>query len=488
MEGQLAAEQTQQRTLLLAHAYAGIGNMDQSLFYFSQAVDQAKQNKQDLLLQIWQLLEETPLTTLQQLHQDQAVAGEEQGWISLALLNKQSNAMTSYNQAIQQWMKQYPNHPAVQLIDQQQLNSKQAVSPKHITLLLPLTGPLQASGQAIRNAFFAAYFQDKTSQPDSAPNVSVLDTNQSDMTTLYKQAIANGSDFVVGPLTKTNVKAISNIDKLPVPILALNALPQQKPKANLYEYSLSPAQEAVSTANRAWSENHSPHAVIIMPSNAWGQQISQAFQNQWQQLGGQVLTTVTYQTRQDLYPSIKHMLDLDLSQQRIDTLENTLGKKVRYTPMIRQDINTIFIVAMPNMARQITPLLKFYYAGDIPVYATSNIYNGIANTATDNDMNGLIFSDMPFVLLKHLPATYPYQNLKSQLATLYPTNFKNHSKLYAFGMDAYLLSQQLPRLRITPLLGVYGATGQLTLSEDQTIHRRLLWAQMDRGAPRLLIN
>jgi outer membrane PBP1 activator LpoA protein len=484
----LPQDQNQQRTLLLAHAYAGVGNMDQSLFYFTQATDQNPKNKQDLLLQIWQLLEETPLSILNQLHQDQAISREEQGWLSLAILNKQSNALNTYHQAIQTWMQQFPDHPALALINQNQLNSNPIKTPKHITLLLPLTGPLAKSGQAIRNAFFAAYYSDQKNHPGNTPTVSVIDTNQGDMATLYQQAITQGSDFIVGPLTKAHVTDMANLDKLPIPVLALNNTATNDPKPNLYSYSLSPVQEATDTANRSWSENHNPHAVMIIPNNPWGQQIGQAFQTQWQQLGGQVLSTVTYQSRNDLYQSLKQLLDLDLSQRRIRILENTIGQHVRATPIIRQDINTIFVVALPNMARQITPLLKFYYAGDIPVYATSNIYNGIANTAADNDMNGLIFSDMPFVLLKHLPSAYPYYNLKDQLAALYPTSFKNNSKLYAFGLDAYLLTQQLPRLEVTPLLGIYGATGQLTLGANQAIHRKLLWAQMDRGVPRLLIN
>jgi len=487
LQNNLSPTQTLSRTLLLAHAYAGIGNMDQSLFYFTQATH-LKTNNQDLLLQIWQLLEETPLTTLQQLHLDQSLTQEEQGWLSLAILNKQADASASYHQAMQSWMQQYPKHPAAALINAHQLNTQAIQTAKHITLLLPLTGPLAQSGQAIRNAFFAAYYSDQKNHPSNAPTISVLDTNQTKMADLYQQAITNSSDFIVGPLTKDHVAAMANISNLSIPVLALNDINLPKQKTNFYSYSLSPVQEAINTANRAWSENHTPHAAMIIPNNNWGQNIGNAFQKQWQQLGGNVLSTVTYRDRKDLYQSIKHLLALDLSQRRIRTLQNTIGEHVRATPIIRQDLNTIFIVALPKMARQIAPLLKFYYAGNIPVYATSNIYNGISNSAADNDMNGLIFSDMPFVLLKHLPAAFPYAQLKGQLAALYPKNYKLHTKLYAFGLDAYLLTQQLPRLEVSPLLGIYGATGQLTLGNNQTIHRKLLWAQMDHGEPRLLIN
>ena len=122
------------------------------------------------------------------------------------------------------------------------------------------------------------------------------------------------------------------------------------------------------------------------------------------------------------------------------------------------------------MARQIVPMLKFYYAQYIPQYAISTIYNGNNNTATDLDLNGLIFNDMPFVLLKHFPSDYPYNDLRKLFAA-YPNNFTDNKILYAFGLDAFLLTHSLNQLQIAPLLGV--VTGQLFLDNQHRIHRLL---------------
>ena len=489
----LADDQNLNRKLLLAKAYDGEDNPSQALSYFSQCYAPSSANNQEISLSIWRILQTMSLTTLSQLAHDKTLSSSEtsieQGWISLAILYNQDNQaehLADYKQAISQWITTYPDHPALALIDQKQLQNSMS-APKHITLLLPLTGPFAKSGEAIRNAFFAAYYQDR-SHSQSAPSISVEDTYQNSVQDLYQQAVANGSDYIVGPLLKNNVDAIASLSQLSIPVLALNSPTITQTKPNFYSFSLSPVQEATATAQRAFAQNHAPHAVMIIPNNDWGSHIGQAFQTQWQQLGGQVLSSVTYQSRNDLYQSIKKLLELDLSQNRIHNVENTLGKKVRATPVIRQDMDCIFIVAETSMARQIAPLLKFYYAGNIPTYSISTIYDGTPGTAADNDMNGLIFSDMPFVLLKNLPQTYPYWNIKNQLQTLYPKSFAENSKLYALGLDAYLLTQEMPKLAITPLLGLTGATGQLTINADQSINRQVLWVQMINGSPKLLQN
>jgi outer membrane PBP1 activator LpoA protein len=473
-----------ERILLLANAYEGMGNTLQALAYFSQSYDHSKEPSQDLSLHIWQLLHQLPFATLNQLEQDETLSTVEKGWMSLALIEAKPYDANTFHQAISNWIATYPNHPALTFIDQKQI-AQPSPTPKHISLLLPLTGPFASSGQAVRNAFFAAYYQDQLAS-QAAPSISVLDTNQNDVSHLYQEAIANGSDYVVGPLLKDNVNEIKALHELSIPVLALNNPSNSELKSNFYSFALSPVQEAIATASYAFLQHHSPHAVMIVPGNDWGMPISDAFQKQWEQLGGQVISTLRYQKREDLYQSIKQLLGLDLSQNRIQSLENTLGKKVRATPMIRQDIDCLFVVATPSMVRQIAPLLKFYYAGSIPTYTTSTIYNGIQNTPADNDMDGLIFSDMPFVVLKNLPPSYAYPTIKSQLQTLYPKSFMENIKLYALGLDAYLLSQELPKLSITPSLSIVGATGNLTLNADQSISRQLLWVQMIDGSTKLL--
>jgi hypothetical protein len=122
------------------------------------------------------------------------------------------------------------------------------------------------------------------------------------------------------------------------------------------------------------------------------------------------------------------------------------------------------------MARQIVPLLKYYYVSNVPIYATSVVYSG-APSAQDSDLNGVTFADMPWTL----------QNANANTSAI--KSDAKSSRLYALGRDAYLISNQFYRLRVLPNFPVYGATGALTLTSQQQIYRRLAWVQMHNGRP-----
>ncbi|HVY53661.1 MAG TPA: penicillin-binding protein activator, partial [Gammaproteobacteria bacterium] len=55
-----------------------------------------------------------------------------------------------------------------------------------------------------------------------------------------------------------------------------------------------------------------------------------------------------------------------------------------------------------------------------------------------------------------------------------------YNRLYAIGRDAYLLSQSLTRLNTLPNFPIYGATGALSL-EQQQVHQRLPWVTIRDG-------
>ncbi|WP_280522018.1 penicillin-binding protein activator [Candidatus Coxiella mudrowiae] len=75
-----------------------------------------------------------------------------------------------------------------------------------------------------------------------------------------------------------------------------------------------------------------------------------------------------------------------------------LNNKIRQCR--REDFDTIFLVANSRQERQIIPLLRFYYADDVSIYATSAIYS--PSVIIDYDLDGMIFDDMPWVLAPEL--------------------------------------------------------------------------------------
>ncbi|QLH41552.1 MAG: penicillin-binding protein activator [Coxiellaceae bacterium] len=340
-----------------------------------------------------------------------------------------------------------------------------------------MQGALASSSQAIRNGFLAAYYTDKQSNPQ-APEVTVIDTG-SDVRNAYQQAINQGANFVVGPLTKPQVQQIASMGNLSVPTLALNSLDGRgSAPNNLYFFSLSPRDEAIQTAQRAAQTGYH-RALIIAPNSAWGQGIAQAFKEQWNSQGGTVVDSLAFGSSQQLTKQLAGFLHVS----EIKPAKNKKGQ-VSPPPTRRQDMDMIFLVASPQQARLIKPLLKFFYAGNVPVYATSEIYTGIPAPRFDTDLDGIIFGDMPWVLVNPNQLPSNLGTVHDRVATLWPDSFHNYPKLYGFGVDAYRLVSILGRLPSTP--GVPEATGKLYLGPDHQVLRQLDWAQMRGGVPALI--
>lgn len=352
--------------------------------------------------------------------------------------------------------------------------------PQRVALLLPLRGQYAASAQAIRNGFLAAYYYDKQRNPN-VPSVTVIDVSDN-VQTAYQQAISGGANFIVGPLTKPQVEALARENQLQVPTLALNTIGDQRTPNNLYQFGLSPVYEADQAAQKAWQDGHH-NAIIIAQAGPWGQSIANAFANRWQQLGGQIVANLDFTPRQDISSAIGNLLQVDKSVVSSKGFKQALKDKIPLNEMRRQDFDVVFLVALPQQARLIKPLLKFYFAGDIPVYATSSIYGGTPSPQYDRDLNGIIFPDMPWVLDTPNQLPSGIGTIQSNIVTLWPKSYTSYPKLYAFGIDAYNLVGDLNQLAGAPQSGIGGATGTLYLGPQHQIYRQLQWAQMRNGVP-----
>jgi outer membrane PBP1 activator LpoA protein len=353
--------------------------------------------------------------------------------------------------------------------------------PQKVALLLPLQGQYSGSAQAIRNGFLAAYYHDKQRNPN-IPSVTVLDTSGKDVRTVYQQAVNEGATFIVGPLTKPQVSELSQ-EKLSVPTLALNTLDgQQRVNNDLYFFSLSPRDEAEQVAQKAFQDGH--HQIIIIAQGTpWGQSIANTFAQRWQELGGQIVDTLAFSSRQDLSESMRNLLKVEKKITTSKGFREAQENKVPLTDLRRQDFDSIFLVASPQQGRLIRPLLRFYFAGNVPVYATSSIYAGVPSPQFDNDLNGVIFADMPWVLDNQSQLPSGMGEVQASVMSLWPSSYNNYAKLYGFGVDAYNLVDDLNRLVSSPQQGISGVTGTLYLGPQHQIFRRMEWARMQSGTP-----
>ncbi len=390
-------------------------------------------------------------------------------WFQLALIaEQQANNPTKLVSEIQAWQQQHPNHPANQLLPnpQQLQTAAQFKAPAQIALLLPLSGRFSAVGNAVRNGFMTAYYQ-LDQQLAVKPSLRFYDTNKQPITTLYQQAVENGATFVIGPLSKTNVEQLVNNVSISVPTLVLNYTDNPPNSSQLIEFGLSPLQSAQQSAQLAWRHGVSK-VLTITPNSAWGDSALASFIATWKAQGGQIVSSLKFDNH-NLANQIADLLHIDRSVLRKNQVEKLIGQRVKFIPRRRYDANGIFLLAAPEQARDIHPLLKFYFAGSLPIYATPEVYHGYKQAERNRDLNGIHFVDMPFLLSKN-----PYiQKLRQQIESAWPRSYQNNNRFFAVGIDAFSLSLLYPRLTVLPNFGVNGFSGRLYL-EGQRIYRQLL--------------
>lgn len=348
--------------------------------------------------------------------------------------------------------------------------------PRQIAVLLPLSGRYAQAGAILRDGIMA---KSLTIDPRARPVLEFHDTGEDkdQAWKAYERAVAAGAEFVIGPLSKEAVTFFSLAPALPVPVLALNySLSPLPPPAGFYQFGLSPEDEAVQAAARAWQDGRR-RPVILTPDNAWGQRIAESFRQQWLALGGDIAGERAYGAEaSDFSPAIREVFELDLSDKRHRRLQQVAGAQLKFSTRRRQDVDFIFIAAQPRQARLLRPQLKFHYAGDLPVYSTSHVFSGNVDPAQDRDLNGIVFCDIPWVANREKPSVY------GEINRLWPQNDEQFWRLYALGIDALAVSAAL---RNAPQeLSHPGESGRLDIDANRRIQRELTWAQFKDGAPR----
>ena len=408
---------------------------------------------------------------------------EVRGWLTLgALASATGQQGVGWTHGVIRWQENNSDHPAIAILSDLELPDSDLLEfPRQIALLLPLSGSNATAGKAIQNGFFGAYFS-AVAALQGSQQVRVYDVNDAvSARQAYAVAVENGAEFVVGPLLRRNVNDLAEEILLPVPILTLNFLPDNYlAPPGLYQFALAPEDEAASAARRAIADGNKL-ALALVPGNEWGRRLLTSFSTEFESLGGTLLDYRNYQpSNQDFSVEIQGLMALSQSVNRYRRLRANIGGPLQFDPRRRQDADFVFLAANAPAGRMIKSQLKFHYSGDLPVYSTSFVYSmdGRSNT----DLNGLMFADTPWVISPHtwlaaLPGLYnEYWPAERRLA-----------RLHAMGYDAYHLVAKLFGSRTEKFRDLMdemeGATGRLYLAADGRVHRRLAWAQFQRGEP-----
>ncbi len=407
---------------------------------------------------------------------------ELRGWLELNLIARRSNMLPAKIEPwLSQWYQLYDQHSAgpyfaVNLLEE---SRRIYINPSRIALMLPFSGRLGNVSEAIQNGFLYAYYQNQELNAE----LEIIDASADpgEFRLQYQQAILDGADFVVGPISKDLVDMLQNQEGLEVPTLTLNyGKKTSEATLNLYQFGLNPEDEAEQIADIALLEGRN-HAITLVPNTDWGARLEKAFSQRFESLGGRVVGAERYPSKKNDYSvSIKKLLNLESSNQRRSILQQVIGEKVSFDPRRRQDVDMVFIAANSRQARLIKPQLKFHRAQTLPVYATSHISSTNGNSEDDRDLNGIQFLDIPWLL----------DNAKNRdfnnISQLWPDGTKRFARLYALGIDAFRLIPALRRLMINPGESELRNTGQLTVDNEGRVRRSLLLATYEKGLPMLL--
>lgn len=432
-------------------------------------------------LAIWQSLS---LVSPQQLreHTMQPPPDVLSGWLELIQLSRDYSLNPAEMQQRQMsWRQRYTGHPAGESLLQMLLERSRELAerPANIALLLPLSGRFAPAAQAIQDGLLAAYYQDPLR---TGITLHIYDSGDEPWQAeqAYQQAISEGAEFVIGPLDKEAVERLARQPQLPVPTLALN---YSGPAGNsqLYQFTLSPEDEAREVAERAWQQGYS-RAAVLLPKSSLGDRLAASFAERWQELGGSIASENRFDNDgNDFSIPIKAALNINDSEFRKRRLNQLLAGRVEFIPRRRQDVDFIFLAAFPRQARLMRPQLKFHHAGDLPILATSHLFSGEVNRDADRDMDDILFCDMPWTL----DSETPQQPLRQQHADSFRRHAGQLQRLVALGLDAYQLVPLLPVLSSHRFEHYRGETGKLSVDAQHRIQRQLQWAQFSRGIPQL---
>ena len=436
---------------------------------------------QQLLWQVLTTLTRAQIEQEQRSTRDLALSG----WLSMAMaaLENAGNP-TALGNALDNWRKSHPGHPATEDFLKTIVRPRpgQIGRVEKIALLLPLTSDYAQAAAAVRDGFLA---MDAANRSPDKPKVSVIDIGADPKQAIaaYEAAVKDGVQLIVGPL---GLEAVDNIVKrtgLETPTLLLShATDEIDSSKTVFQFGLTPEQEAIQAAERAWLDGRR-QAALLYPNTMLGRRLQTAFVSAWQRLGGIVVSEQEYLSDQSDYTDpVKRLLNIVQSETRKERIETIAKMRFKFEARPREDIDFIFLAADARHARLIKPQLNYHRATRVPVYATSYVFTGRGDPNLDTDLNGILFGDMPWMLV----GDGRVAELRAALQPNWPHAHSGLDRLFALGVDAYAVIPHLNRLNSENAVRFDGVTSGLSLGRGGRLHRQLLWAQFRKGVPVLV--
>lgn len=390
------------------------------------------------------------------------------GWLTLQQAVVRPFSRSASREAITTWLAANPDHPAA-LIPPATVTGllDESTTRTHVALLLPLSGPLARAGESVRDGFFAASL---SAEAGDWLTISVHDSAAEPLPVLYERILADGADLVVGPLQKSAVSSMSELNPA-VPVLALNYLePNEQPAVGFGQFGLAIEDEARTIARRLQADGVT-RALLFHNYDDWS---LRARRSLTEDAAGSdlALTVQPFTDVRTITESVGAAMHVAGSQNRRDELSQLLGEELEFLPRAREDVDAVVALIDNTEANALVPALRFHFANHLPIYASSQTTRR-ARAGRLNELGGFHVSELPYFL-----AGDP---VFAALAEPFDLSNNPFASLTALGSDAFRLAERLDGEGDLVLLG---STGLLRQHPDGRITRELAWGTIAGGKVR----
>lgn len=322
--------------------------------------------------------------------------------------------------------------------------------PMKLAVLLPLSGSLAPAAAPVRDGFLTGYYGESRRRPE----VAFYDTagTPGGAVAAYQKAVAEGNDFVVGPLGRDEVAAVFRDAKGTVPMLALNRAAVPPPAGNA-SFSLSPEDDGIAAAEFLRAHN-AKRVLVITGVDEGMHRAASALRDALAERGGTVVES------------------LDMGGDAASLLA-----RLQASVQKAGQVDAVFLATRASEARAVAPLLRSSGLGGKPLVATSALASGTGKPADDLVLDGIAYPTEPWTVrgISGLPSA---ASVASQLKTARGPA----ARLFAFGYDAWLITAYLEKLALDPNGQVQGATGTLRLDPVGNILHTPTWSTFRGGS------
>ncbi len=415
----------------------------------------------------------------------QADEPSEHAWWQLIQGFNEALAAEEQQTGWEHWRTRHPEHIAARFHPSALADIDPG--PARIALFLPFSGLLANAGETVRDGFLSAYL---VSGAPSRQSIHIYDTAAASVSALYQQALEDGADAIVGPLSKENAADMWALDPT-VPTLTLNTVAARKQgRSHPIQFALTVEDEARAIAKRVVAdgrrrvivlrsgENWTARAFTVLSEHlASGSRARSRSERRDHGLTAdlgpaetQLVSSGVFVEGADITSVVGETLLIEASKQRHLRLERIAGEEVEFMPRRREDVDAIIALIEGRQLASLKPALAFHFASELPIYASSQAGRDVPN---QDDLELLRICDMPWRL-------YP-PNMKAEMREAFPNNRGTADALFAFGLDAYRLVNQMSRLTASTDSRIMGSTGILQLAPDGVIRREPVWALVEDG-------